>query len=272
LVAALELVFREEWGRVLATLIGFLGDFDLAEEAAQEAFAIAAERWPRDGVPRNPRAWLMTTARNQATDRIRRDRGLAAKFGLLVAGNRAEVPMKTTTFPDEIAWCRTRGGTDGHRCLPPQVAWWPWLQRRPGCRAADGVQATPHATCRRGRRSPRRDTLTGMKARFRRAMALMQRADPQVREDGFGMLRAHADDHLDDLMAEFHQQSDHGLRCWLLELIGEARDERALPLLADQINNPDEALRSWAASGLTKLDTRQARKLLYQARANGTIT
>jgi RNA polymerase sigma-70 factor, ECF subfamily len=101
LVATLEQVFREEWGRVLATLIGFLGDFDLAEEAAQEAFAIAAERWPRDGVPRNPRAWLMTTARNRATDRIRRDRALATKFGLLVAGDRSEVPMKTTTFPDE---------------------------------------------------------------------------------------------------------------------------------------------------------------------------
>jgi RNA polymerase sigma-70 factor (ECF subfamily) len=57
LVATLEQVFREEWGRVLATLIGFLGDFDLAEEAAQEAFAMAADRWPRDGVPSNPRAW-----------------------------------------------------------------------------------------------------------------------------------------------------------------------------------------------------------------------
>jgi RNA polymerase sigma-70 factor, ECF subfamily len=73
LVTTLDQVFREEWGRVLATLIGFLGDFDLAEEAAQEAFAIAADRWPRDGVPGNPRAWLMTTARNRATDRIRRD-------------------------------------------------------------------------------------------------------------------------------------------------------------------------------------------------------
>ena len=54
----LEQVFHEEWGRVLAKLIGFLGDFDLAEEAAQEAFAIAAERWPRDGGPANPGAWL----------------------------------------------------------------------------------------------------------------------------------------------------------------------------------------------------------------------
>jgi RNA polymerase sigma-70 factor, ECF subfamily len=101
LVATLEQVFREEWGRVLATLVGFLGNFDLAEEAAQDAFAMAADRWPREGIPSNPRAWLMTTARNRATDRIRRDRALAGKLGLLAAGNRAEVPMTTTPFPDE---------------------------------------------------------------------------------------------------------------------------------------------------------------------------
>jgi RNA polymerase sigma-70 factor (ECF subfamily) len=103
LVTALEQVFREEWGRVLATLIGFLGDFDLAEEAAQEAFATAADRWSRDGVPDNPRAWLMRTARNRATDRIRRDRALATKLGLLVADaeDRVEVPMESTPFPDE---------------------------------------------------------------------------------------------------------------------------------------------------------------------------
>ena len=101
MVTTLEQVFREEWGRVLATLIGVLGDFDLAEAAAAEAFAIAAERWPRDGIPGNPRAWLMTTARNRATDRIRRDRALAAKSALLAAGNPAEAPMTITTFPDE---------------------------------------------------------------------------------------------------------------------------------------------------------------------------
>jgi RNA polymerase sigma-70 factor (ECF subfamily) len=101
LVAPLDGVFREEWGRVLATLIGVLGDFDLDEDAAQEAFAIAAEHWPREGVPANPRAWLMRTARNRATDRIRRDRALVTKLGLLVAARHVEVPMDTTTFPDE---------------------------------------------------------------------------------------------------------------------------------------------------------------------------
>ena len=60
--ALIERAFREEWGRVLATLIGLLGDFDLAEEAVQDAFALAAERWPRDGAPDNPRAWLVTVA------------------------------------------------------------------------------------------------------------------------------------------------------------------------------------------------------------------
>ena len=96
-----ENVFREEWGRVLAALIGFLGDFDLAEEAAQEAFAAAAERWPRDGTPANPRAWLVTTARNRAIDRIRRDRTLAAKTRLLEVPEPTEVTVDETTIRDE---------------------------------------------------------------------------------------------------------------------------------------------------------------------------
>jgi RNA polymerase sigma-70 factor (ECF subfamily) len=79
----LEEVFRDEWGRVLASLVGFLSDFDRAEEAAQEAFAIAAERWPTSGVPANPGAWLVTTARHRAIDRIRREHTLAEKIHLL---------------------------------------------------------------------------------------------------------------------------------------------------------------------------------------------
>jgi RNA polymerase sigma-70 factor (ECF subfamily) len=94
-------VFRDEWSRVVASLIGFLGDFDLAEEAAQEAFALAAERWPRDGQPQSPRAWLVTTARNRAIDRIRRDRTLAAKTRLLDVPEATEDEMEETTIPDE---------------------------------------------------------------------------------------------------------------------------------------------------------------------------
>jgi RNA polymerase sigma-70 factor, ECF subfamily len=100
-VAILERAFRDQWGRVLAALIGFLGDFDLAEEATQEAFAIAAERWPRDGAPADPGAWLMTTARNRAIDRIRRDRTLAAKTRLLQVRAAVEDTVDETTFPDE---------------------------------------------------------------------------------------------------------------------------------------------------------------------------
>jgi RNA polymerase sigma-70 factor (ECF subfamily) len=86
-VAILDQVFREEWGRVVAAMVRFLGDVDLAEEAAQEAFAIAAVRWPQDGYPDQPGAWLRSTARNRAIDRIRREQRFAAKAGLLVAGS-----------------------------------------------------------------------------------------------------------------------------------------------------------------------------------------
>jgi RNA polymerase sigma-70 factor (ECF subfamily) len=86
---------------VLASLVGFFGDFDLAEEAAQEAFATAAERWPADGVPARPAGWLIATARNRAIDRIRRDRTLSAKYKLLQAAEAKEEEMQETEFPDE---------------------------------------------------------------------------------------------------------------------------------------------------------------------------
>jgi RNA polymerase sigma-70 factor (ECF subfamily) len=97
----IERAFREHWGRVLASLVGFLGDFDLAEEAAQEAFAIAAERWPRDGEPANQAAWLITTARRRAIDRLRRERTLAAKTRLLDFDEVTEDDMDDTEIPDE---------------------------------------------------------------------------------------------------------------------------------------------------------------------------
>jgi RNA polymerase sigma-70 factor, ECF subfamily len=82
-------------------LVRFLGDFDLAEEAVQEAFAAAAERWPHDGTPANPGAWLTITARNRAIDRLRRDRVLAEKTRLLDVPEAVEDEMEETTFPDE---------------------------------------------------------------------------------------------------------------------------------------------------------------------------
>ncbi len=86
---------------MLASLVGFLGDFDLAEEAAQEAFAVAAERWPREGVPANPGAWLMVTARNRAIDRIRRERTLAEKTRLLEFEEATVDEIDETVIEDE---------------------------------------------------------------------------------------------------------------------------------------------------------------------------
>jgi len=78
-----EQVFREEWGHAVAILTRVLGDLELAEDAVQDAFAAALERWPLDGVPRKPGAWIVTTARNRAIDRIRRDRVFRQKAELL---------------------------------------------------------------------------------------------------------------------------------------------------------------------------------------------
>jgi RNA polymerase sigma-70 factor (ECF subfamily) len=66
--AAVAAAFHAEWGQVVATLIRITGDWDLAEECAQDAFAVALERWPRDGIPRRPGAWLTTTTRNRAIE------------------------------------------------------------------------------------------------------------------------------------------------------------------------------------------------------------
>jgi len=104
--AVVDRLFRQESGRAVATLIRAMGDFDLAEEAVQEAFAIALERWPRDGVPSNPGAWITKVARNKAIDRIRRERTLAEKRAALEAlealgGGSAADDVEADEFPDE---------------------------------------------------------------------------------------------------------------------------------------------------------------------------
>ncbi len=86
---------------MLACLVGFLGDFDLAEEATAEAFAVAAERWPRDGTPTNPAGWLVATARNRAIDRIRRQRTLAEKTRQLEVSEATVDEIDDTVIEDE---------------------------------------------------------------------------------------------------------------------------------------------------------------------------
>ncbi len=99
---SVEGVFREEWSRAVAILTRILGDLELAEDAVQDAFATALERWPRDGTPRNPGAWIVTTARNRAIDRIRRERVFREKAELLA--RLEELPTEEedlSAIPDE---------------------------------------------------------------------------------------------------------------------------------------------------------------------------
>jgi RNA polymerase sigma-70 factor (ECF subfamily) len=99
-VTPVERVFREEYGRVVATLISDLRDIDLAEDALQDALAAALEAWPRTGVPQNPGAWLTVTARRRAIDRLRRERRLAELVTQLE--QETEEPVDDdTTIPDE---------------------------------------------------------------------------------------------------------------------------------------------------------------------------
>ncbi|GAA4851058.1 RNA polymerase sigma factor [Pseudonocardia benzenivorans] len=102
-VAGVEAVFREEHGRLLATLVHGFGDLDLAEEVAADAVEAALLHWPREGVPRRPGAWLLTTARRKAVDRLRRDRAYAARLALLRAdAERADPAPPPTPGDDDI--------------------------------------------------------------------------------------------------------------------------------------------------------------------------
>jgi RNA polymerase sigma-70 factor (ECF subfamily) len=102
-VDAVARAFREEWGRVVATLIRTAGDWDLAEECAQDAFTTAIERWPVDGVPANPGAWLTTTARNRAIDRLRRAQTGDAKVreAAMLGSDDAPVPIDDSGVADD---------------------------------------------------------------------------------------------------------------------------------------------------------------------------
>jgi RNA polymerase sigma-70 factor, ECF subfamily len=94
-------LFRESWGRIVASLIRLVGDFDVAEESAQEAFALALDRWPRDGVPEKPRAWIVSTARHKAIDRLRRRGVLDDKLRAVDSPVEPEVAAEETVMPDE---------------------------------------------------------------------------------------------------------------------------------------------------------------------------
>src|SRR5713101_231180 len=100
-----EKLHREESGRILSTLIRLLGDFDLAEEMLQEAFAVALQNWPSEGTPANPRAWLISTARHKAIDRLRRNQRLERKSGEIAhtaeIAVQPESDLEEEMFPDD---------------------------------------------------------------------------------------------------------------------------------------------------------------------------
>jgi RNA polymerase sigma-70 factor (ECF subfamily) len=101
-------VHSSDWGRIVATLIRQVGDFDLAEEAAQEAFAAAVEQWPKSGVPDSPRAWIIQTARHKAIDRIRRKTRLREKLETYKASGFAPESEEPVDVTEEIGDDRLR--------------------------------------------------------------------------------------------------------------------------------------------------------------------
>ncbi|HVX44383.1 MAG TPA: RNA polymerase sigma factor [Mycobacteriales bacterium] len=117
--AAVAAAFREEWGRVVATLIRTTGDWDLAEECTQDAFAQAWQKWRQDGIPRRPGAWLTTTARNRALDRLRRDAVGAAKLreAAMLSGPEAPVDEPSGIGDDRLRLIFTCC----HPALPPEA-------------------------------------------------------------------------------------------------------------------------------------------------------
>lgn len=120
--AALEAVYRADWGRIVATLIGLFGDFDAAEEAAQEAFAAAADQWPGSGVPEYPRAWLIQTARHKAIDWIRRKELFREKLEAYLIPGASEASESPNYEGEEIADDRLRlMFTCCHPALAPEA-------------------------------------------------------------------------------------------------------------------------------------------------------
>jgi RNA polymerase sigma-70 factor (ECF subfamily) len=105
---AVEAAYRDEWGRIVATLIRITGNWDLAEECAADAFAAALQRWPRDGVPDRPGAWLTTTARNRAIDVLRREKVGAAKLAEMMLLDSGSAPSAPAGDPSGVADDRLR--------------------------------------------------------------------------------------------------------------------------------------------------------------------
>ena len=100
---------------------------------------------------------------------------------------------------------------------------------------------------------------------FQEGMRLMRKRDPQLQEDGFHLLRSHAHEYTQQLMNAFAQETDPGLRCWLLELLAEARDLNALPLFLRYLHSEETGLKTMAIHGLKQINTKEALRALWEA-------
>lgn len=100
--------------------------------------------------------------------------------------------------------------------------------------------------------------------KFEECLALMRKRDPQLAEDGFHYLLPRVRAHLPELMQIFQTEESHAVRCWILELIGEARSMDAFPLLCKEAVSEDESFQNWGIIGLKLLDTKDARRFLFQ--------
>lgn len=184
-------------------------------------------------------------------------------------GARASVALSVETTQ---ATTRAREPRDGHaaRACPTTK----WSRRRPPGWLDPPVRHA-HRRCgcrRRGStwiRSAGREQQVAMKKQkvpgFSACMKMMRKHDAQIKEDGFHFLLPRAAEFCVELLREFQLETDHGLRCWLLELLGAAVDERALGLFVEQLHSEDESFRYWAILGLRKLDTYEARSALFDA-------
>jgi hypothetical protein len=102
---------------------------------------------------------------------------------------------------------------------------------------------------------------------FKKCMSMMRSKDAQTQEDGFHLLLPHASECVPQLIAEFRSEKQHGLGCWLLELIGSAKSPDAFEFLGEQLRCDDNAFRFWEIAGLKNLNTKESRTLLWEARS-----
>ncbi|MEO0897166.1 MAG: HEAT repeat domain-containing protein [Bacteroidota bacterium] len=99
---------------------------------------------------------------------------------------------------------------------------------------------------------------------FEKCMELMRKTDSQLQEDGFHFLLPYASDYLNELIREFKEEKDHGLKCWLLELICESKSLESFEILKENLSNDSESLRNWAIHGLKNLDSKEAQTELFK--------